>query len=186
MEGLENYKLGETDEMLHIETRDDCQQVSQVMANQAQRSLNIFSYDLEPMIYNTPGFYEATRSVIGADSSSLIRILVYDVNSIINKGHRLLDLCSRLSSRVQIRKLTKKYHHAFMIADNIGIVDRRRAMAGDRGDDATPHQIDHDRPAADFDHVSAHRQRNRFSSLASSHNGIHGTIQTIGSEKSGQ
>lgn len=126
MEGLENYKLGETDEMLHIETRDDCQQVSQAMANQAQRSLNIFSYDLEPMIYNTPGFYEATRSVIGADTSSLIRILVYDVNSIINKGHRLLDLCSRLSSRVQIRKLTKKYHHAFMIADNIGIVDRRQ------------------------------------------------------------
>ena len=126
MEGLENYKLGETDENLRIETRDNCQDITVAMAKQATRSLNIFSYDLEPAIYNTPSFYEAARSVIGADPNSLIRILIYDVNSTINKGHHLLDLCSRLSSRVQIRKLSKKYHHAFMVADEIGVVDRRQ------------------------------------------------------------
>jgi hypothetical protein len=127
MEGLENYQLGQTDELLRIETRDDCQQLSLAMANQAKRSLNIFSHDLEPALYNTPSFYEAARSVIGADPNSLIRILVYDLSGTVNKGHRLLDLGSRLSSRVQIRKLTKKYHHAFMIADGVGVVDRRRA-----------------------------------------------------------
>ncbi len=127
MEGIENYQLGQTDELLRINTRDDCQQLSLAMAQQAKRSLNIFSHDLEPSLYNTPSFYEAARSVIGADTSSLIRILIYDVSGTINKGHRLLDLASRLSSRVQIRKLTKKYHHAFMIADGIGVVDRRRA-----------------------------------------------------------
>lgn len=126
MEELENYQLGQTDEPLHIDTRDECQQVTLAMAKQAKRSLNIFSYDLEPAIYNTPSFYEAARSVIAADPNSSIRILIYDVDSTIKKGHHLLDLCSRLSSRVQIRKLSKKYHHAFMIADEIGFVDRRQ------------------------------------------------------------
>ena len=127
MEGIENYQLGQTDELLRIETRDDCQQLTLAMAKQAKRSLNIFSHDLEPALYNSPSFYEAARSVIGADTNSLIRILVYDISGTINKGHRLLELSSRLSSRVQVRKLTKKYHHAFMIADSIGVVDRRRA-----------------------------------------------------------
>ena len=127
MEGIENYQLGQNDDLLRINTRDDCQQLTLAMARQARRSLNIFSHDLEPSLYNTPSFYEAARDVIAADPNSLIRILAYDISGTINKGHRLLDLCSRLSSRVQIRKLTKKYHHAFMIADDIGVVDRRRA-----------------------------------------------------------
>ena len=127
MEGIENYLLGQTDELLRMNTRDDCQQLTLAMATQARRSLNIFSHDLEPDLYNSPRFYEAARDVIAADTSSLIRILVYDISGTVNKGHRLLELASRLSSRVQIRKLTKKYHHAFMVADSIGVVDRRRA-----------------------------------------------------------
>ncbi len=127
MEGLDNYQLGQNDDLIRINTRDDCQQLTLAMARQARRSLNIFSHDLEPALYNSPSFYEATRDVIGADPNSLIRILIYDISGTINKGHRLLDLASRLSSRVQIRKLTKKYHHAFMVADSIGVVDRRRA-----------------------------------------------------------
>lgn len=127
MDGIENYLLGQTDEDLSINTRDECQQLTLAMARQAKRSLHIFSYNLEPALYDTPGFYEAARNVIAADTNSLIRILVYDISGTVNKGHRLLDLCSRLSSRVQIRKLTKKYHHAFMLADSIGIVDRVHA-----------------------------------------------------------
>ena len=127
MEGIENYQLGQTDDLLRINTREDCQQLTLAMAQQAKLSLNIFSHDLEPALYNSPSFYEAARDVIGADTNSLIRILIYDVSGTINKGHRLLELAGRLSSRVQVRKLTKKYHHAFMVADNIGVVDRRRA-----------------------------------------------------------
>ena len=127
MEGLENYLLGQTDELLSISSRDECQQLTLAMARQARHSLNIFSYNLEPALYDRPSFYEAARNLIGVDTNSLIRILVYDISGTVNKGHRLLDLCSRLSSRVQIRKLTRKHHHAFMIADSIGIVDRVHA-----------------------------------------------------------
>ncbi|MGW8228067.1 MAG: DUF7931 domain-containing protein [Gammaproteobacteria bacterium] len=127
MDGLDKYQLGETDELLRITTRDDCQDLSLALARQAKRSLAIFSYDLEPALYNSPGFYEAARDVIGSDPNASIRILVYDISRTINNGHRLLDLSRRLSSCVQIRKLTRKYHHAFLVADNIGVLDRRRA-----------------------------------------------------------
>ncbi len=127
MDGLDNYQLGQTDELLRVTTRDDCQELSLALARQAKRSLTIFSYDLEPSLYNSPGFYDAARDVIGSDPNASIRILVYDISRTINRGHRLLDLSRRMSSRVQIRKLSRKYHHAFLIADDIGILDRRRA-----------------------------------------------------------
>ena len=89
MEGLENYLLGQTDEHLSISTREECRQLSLAMAQQARRSLNIFSYNLEPALYDTPSFYDAARHLIGVDTNSLIRILVYDVSGTVNKGHRL-------------------------------------------------------------------------------------------------
>ena len=127
MNDLNNYQLGHTDELLHVSTRDDCQAISLELARQAKRSLTIFSHDLEPALYNSPAFYDATRDVIGSDPNAMIRILVYDISRTINRGHRLLELSQRLSSRVQIRKLPRKYHHAFLIADDIGVLDRRRA-----------------------------------------------------------
>lgn len=127
MDGLDNYQLGQTDEPLRVTTRDECQALSLALARQAKRSLTIFSYDLEPSLYNSPAFYDAARNVIGNDSNAMIRILVYDISQTINKGHRLVDLGQRLSSRVQIRKLPRKFHHAFLVADEIGVLDRRRA-----------------------------------------------------------
>ena len=127
MDGLDNFQLGETDELVHVTSSDDCQALSHALASQAKRSLAIFSYDLEPSIYNSVAFYEAARNVIGKDPNAMIRILVYDISRTIIRGHRLLDLGQRLSSRVQIRKLPRKYHHAFLIADDVGVLDRRRA-----------------------------------------------------------
>ena len=127
MDNLDNYQLGQTDEQLRVTTRDDCRDLTLALARQAKRSLTIFSYDLEPSLYNSPDFYQATRNIIGTDPNAMIRILVYDISQTIIKGHRLLDLGQRLSSRVQIRKLSKKFHHAFLVADDIGVLDRRRA-----------------------------------------------------------
>ncbi len=127
MDGLDNYQLGQTDEILRVTSRDDCQDLSLALARQAKRTLAIFSHDLEPSIYNSVGFYEAARNVIGNDPNAMIRILVYDISQTIIRGHRLLELSQRLSSRVQIRKLPRKYHHAFLVADDIGVLDRRRA-----------------------------------------------------------
>ena len=121
MDGLDNYQLGQSDELVHVTTRDDCQAISLALARQAKHSLTIFSYDLEPSLYNSPAFYDAARNVIGSDPNAIIRILVYDISRTINRGHRLLDLSQRLSSRVQIRKLPRKYHHAFLIADDVGV-----------------------------------------------------------------
>jgi hypothetical protein len=127
MYDLNNYQLGQTDELLRVTTRDDCQDLLLALARQAKRSLTIFSYDLEPSLYNSPDFYNAARDVIGTDPNAMIRILVYDISQTIIKGHRLLDLGQRLPSRVQIRQLPKKFHHAFLVADEIGVLDRRRA-----------------------------------------------------------
>jgi hypothetical protein len=127
MDDLGNYKLGETNELLRATTREDCRLIALAIASQAQHSLSILSHNMEPDLYNTPSFYEAARDVLAADSRSVIRILVSDVSRLVLNGHRLLDLSRRQSSRVQIRKLNNPIHHAFLVADEIAVLDRRRA-----------------------------------------------------------
>jgi hypothetical protein len=127
MDDLDQYKLGETSTLLRAATREDCRQIALALAGQAQHSLAIFSHNMEPDLYNTPSFYEAARDVLAADTRSMIRILVSDISQVLLNGHRLLDLSRRQSSRVQIRKLANPIHHAFMVADKVAVLDRRRA-----------------------------------------------------------
>ena len=127
MDHLEKYRLGETGELLRVTTREDCRQIALAITRQARKSLSIFSHNLEPDLYNTPSFYEAARDVLAADSRATIRILISDVSKLVLNGHRLLDLSRRQSTRVQIRKLHNPIHHAFLVADEVAVLDRRRA-----------------------------------------------------------
>ncbi len=127
MQDLATYQIGKSDELLRIGTRDECRDVTLAIAAQASHSLAIFSHDLEPDLYNSSKFIDAARHVLASDSHASIRILVFDISRIIQTGHKLIHLSRSQTSRVQIRQLPQPYHHAFMVADNIAVLDRRRA-----------------------------------------------------------
>lgn len=127
MNALDDYTLGQSDELLRVTTRDECRELALAITRQARKSLSIFTYDLDPPLLNTPSFLDAARDVLAADPRASIRILLFDVSNVAANGHRLLDLSRRQSSRVLIRKLSKPFHHSFLVADEIGILDRRRA-----------------------------------------------------------
>jgi hypothetical protein len=128
MENLERYRLGQSDELLRVTRREECQELALALAQQASNSLHIFNHDLDAALYNSGRFVEAARNIIGSrDIKGEIRILVYDVSKPVSRGHQLLDLSRRLSSRVRLRKIPQPIHHAFMLADEVGVLDQRRA-----------------------------------------------------------
>lgn len=97
------------------------------MLQQAQRSLCIFSTDLEPWLYHHRSVQEACTRLLLANPKNCLRILVKDLSRAVKQGHRLLGLSRRLSSNLHIRKLHPDYpceEVAFLLADDCGLLLR--------------------------------------------------------------
>lgn len=86
----------------------------------ATRSIEIFSPDLEPDIYNRPEWLERLGSFLTAHSKTRARILTQSTRRAITDGHGLIELSRRLSSHLQIRKTApehKDHVESFLIVD---------------------------------------------------------------------
>lgn len=136
-EQLEHFTLGATQRELAIDSREALRMVTQHMAEQAKRSIDIVSRHLDPELYNPPEFIETLRRLVRRSKYTQIRILVQDSTPAVKNGHRLIQLSQQLSSYVKIRKLHddyKDYLRAFMVVDGQGYVlrefsDRYEAVA---------------------------------------------------------
>ena len=126
-EGLHDLKLGESDQQIPVTTSEDCTQLMLSLAQQAQHSLRLWSYDLDPRLTDTSEFVQAVRELATRHPRNEVRILVLDPDRAVKQGHRLIELSRRLPSSIEIRKIMEDYAHvaqAFVIADERGILDR--------------------------------------------------------------
>jgi hypothetical protein len=127
MQDISELKLGDDDQRIRLETSEENRLAATALAEQARRTIDIFTWDLDGEIYDTPEFIEAIRQLAIRHRHALIRVLVQDSAKAAKLGHRLPYLMHRLPSKVQIRKPAseyKEYRHAFMIADGVGIIRR--------------------------------------------------------------
>jgi len=123
------YKLGENDEVIHLDTMDDNRTAAIAIARQCQRTLTIQSYDLDPLIYDNADFIEAVRQIAVSSNRAEIKILIEDSRKIVASGHRIIELTRQLSSFMEIRKINtdlKTISEAFLIADETALVYRRQ------------------------------------------------------------
>lgn len=127
MDPIDSLTLCESEQLLSIAGRDECYQVIERMSQQAQHSLYIFSDDLDPDLYDTSAFIESVRRIVASDTNAAVRVLFFSVDKLVHRGHRLIDLSRRLASHIEIRQLARAYNHAFFVADQCGVVDRRVA-----------------------------------------------------------
>lgn len=95
------------------------------LLQQAQRSLCIYSHDLEPWLYHHSSVQQACTQFLLASPRNQLRILLRDAGRAARDGHRLLSLSRRLSSNLQIRKLNPDYPSeelGFLLADDCGLL----------------------------------------------------------------
>lgn len=124
------YTLGENGEDIVIETSEDNQAAAIRLVSQGGRSLDIFSRDLEPRIYDNMEFAAAVRSLAVKTRDMYVRILVIDPDFIIKHGHRLIELARRLTSHMEIRKVHEDYCNnpeSYLVVDNRGLLHRKLA-----------------------------------------------------------
>lgn len=87
---------------------------------QSTRSICILSERLDPGIYDQEDLVNLVSKLARSDRNADVRILVKDVRSMLEQGHRLLNLSRRLSSKVHIRRLLadpEDARHSYLIGD---------------------------------------------------------------------
>lgn len=114
-------KTSETDtNLLLIDELDDFLKHSLQLVEASRRELLLLSKTFDPSLYNNDEFYQRILDLARSDRNVQVKILVKDIQPVVEKGHRILSLARRLSSKVEIRKLLikpEKDSIAYLIGD---------------------------------------------------------------------
>ncbi|MDX2507142.1 MAG: hypothetical protein QNL62_22060 [Gammaproteobacteria bacterium] len=110
---LTAYKLGETDQLVEVEFREELRQLILAISQQAQHSILIFSHQLDYSLYDTEELYEAIKDLAIKSHRTHIHILVHDARPMAQKNHRLLELARRISSHISIKVTAKEHQDIF-------------------------------------------------------------------------
>ncbi|MFP5504564.1 MAG: hypothetical protein ACLGH6_00040 [Gammaproteobacteria bacterium] len=122
--------LGETAGDYALESRDDNRQAAALLAAQARRQIELFSPDLEPVLYDQTPFLDALTQLCLSGPRARVRVLAKDFERTVKDGHRLVELARRLSSYVELRRVHPDYqdnNETFLLVDDYGLLHRRHA-----------------------------------------------------------
>ena len=124
MRDFSEYRLGESsDETLDVSTRDDNADAALELVKQCKQKLAIISQELDPLVYDQADLVEAMRQLALKSRNVEIRIIVFEPELIVRKGHKLVDLAGKVSSFIEMRKIAteyKSFNESILIADNSG------------------------------------------------------------------
>ena len=122
-----DYKLGIDSKLLQLESCAENREIATLMAQQATQTIDIISRLLDPQILNSPEFIDAIRNLITRQRKSRIRIIVFDPDTIVKNGHRLVDMAGFFSSFIEIHKAShqhKHYSEFLMLVDQTAFLHR--------------------------------------------------------------
>jgi len=97
---------------------------------QVDQKIDIFSYDLEPYLYNNEACVDLFTDFLLAHRYNRLRILVQIPQQVARQGHLLLELGKRLPSFVEMRCPIEKHCSkapTFLIQDEQGVMVRKFA-----------------------------------------------------------
>lgn len=94
--------------LILIDELEDFTKHSVQVVEASRREVLLLSKTLDPAIYNNEPFYQSILDLARSDRNVQVRILVKDIQPVVEQGHRILNLARRLSSKVEIRKLLSR------------------------------------------------------------------------------
>lgn len=124
---LPKQVLGETRGYIDLKGLEDNKQSAIHMAKQGKRSLNLFTPNLDPRVFDNDEFIEAVKQVALDNPRSKVNILIINPHEVVSHGHRIVELARRISSHVFIHRADDEDTDrvdTFMVVDNVGIIRR--------------------------------------------------------------
>lgn len=130
LERFVTLKLGSSDTNIELQSRAESQHATDLMVSQAGSTLDIFSRDLDPMLYDRQSFLDLVSNLCAKNRKARIRVLVQDPMPAVKNAHRFIELSRKLSSSIEIRQPHpdyRQYNEAFLVADGCGLIHRTLA-----------------------------------------------------------
>ena len=124
---LPNQILGETRGYIDLKGLDDNKHTAVRMVEQAQRSMNLFTPNLDPRVFDNEDFIEAVKKLAISNPRAKVNILILDPSEVVSRGHRIVELARRVSSRIFIHRAAeddRDHVDTFMVVDDVGIIRR--------------------------------------------------------------
>ena len=125
---IEQALLSVTPDLYQLDSVTQTKELTLQMVDQASRSLDLLTADLEPALYDQPDFIEAFKRLALKSKVARIRILLQDNSLVRTQGHRLIELIQRLPSTVELRRpdrTFRDYPENFLLVDDCGYLHRR-------------------------------------------------------------
>ena len=104
------------------------------IATRANRTLSIYTTDLEPLIYDHDLFLEPVKRLVLARSHARLRVLISNPGRVSREGNRFMMMARRLTSYIDLRNVAPEYRDnpcSFIVADDKAIAFRQQASTWD-------------------------------------------------------
>jgi hypothetical protein len=117
-----------------VSTLDEYRTAVAEIAKRANRSLAIYTPDLEPQLYDQDLFLEPLKRLVLARSHARLRVLISDPARVMREGNRFMQMARRLTSYIELRNVPPEFRNnpaAFIIADGAAIAYRQQCSRWD-------------------------------------------------------
>lgn len=100
--------MSEQERLLTATAADAAELVARLLES-ARRTVDILSPQLDPAVYDQQPCLDALRAlIVAAGKHARVRVLVADVDALVARGHRMIELSRRLSTFMTIRRLAEE------------------------------------------------------------------------------
>lgn len=126
--------LGENNVEIRIDTAAENRDAVISLAEQARFSLNLFTPELDPRVFDNAKFERCVFNLARNHQSAEIRILTHDSSIAVKQGHCLIRLAQRLTSSVHIHNPAREHRDAlstFIVVDGVGMLHRPQSTSRD-------------------------------------------------------
>ena len=112
-----------------LSTLDEYRGAVAEIAKRANRSMSIYTPNLEPLIYDQDMFLEPLKRLVLARGHARLRVLISDPARVVREGNRFMQMARRLTSFIELRNVPPEFRDnpaAFIIADASAIAYRQQ------------------------------------------------------------
>jgi hypothetical protein len=112
-----------------LSTLDEYRNAVAEIAKRANRSMSIYTPNLEPLIYDQDMFLEPLKRLVLARGHARLRVLISDPARVVREGNRFMQMARRLTSFIELRNVPPDFRDnpaAFIIADASAIAYRQQ------------------------------------------------------------
>ena len=112
-----------------LSTLDEYRVAVAEIAKRANRSMSIYTPNLEPLIYDQEMFLEPLKRLVLARGHARLRVLISDPARVVREGNRFMQMARRLTSFIELRNVPPEFRDnpaAFIIADASAIAYRQQ------------------------------------------------------------